>query len=153
MALLDCTIAFILAVLCANPILKGGFITVINGTILQLDQEITFLTAQLGRLNFANTLLDLQSQAAKALLDRVQADLNLLLDPLSQFGACPELANLQNQLQEVSNNKVFSAARKVIFDIRRMTNVAVLQNLILEHKKEIRQNLQDMLDEINILCP
>ena len=54
MAILPCVRAFILAILCGNPILKGALVTTLNAMIVTLDLEITKLTVTLGRLNIFN---------------------------------------------------------------------------------------------------
>lgn len=153
MAISPCVDAFILAVLCSNPILKGAFVTTLTGTILTLDQEVALFTAQLGRLNIVNKVLDLEIQAVQAILNKVQADMNLILGPLQAFSECPELARLNETLQNNAVSKKFSAFQKKIYEFNRILNLTVVQDAITQRRQQIRQELLDIIDRINILCP
>jgi hypothetical protein len=153
MTLSPCFDAFVLAVLCSNPIMKGAFVTILTGTILTIDQDISIFTAQLGRLNIVNQILNLEIQAVQAILNKVQADLNLILEPLAAFGECPELARLNETLQNNAVSKKLSTFQKKIYEYNRIANLTVVQDAITKKKNALRNDLLDMIDRINILCP
>lgn len=153
MALSACVDSFIVALLCSNPILKGAFITSLSGIVLQLDQEIAQATTQLERLNIVNKVLNLEIQAAQAILNKVSADLNLILDPLKAFGSCPELARLNETLQNNAVSKTFSAFQKKLYEYNRILNLTRVQDAITKRRQQIRQEALDIIDRINILCP
>jgi hypothetical protein len=154
MAILSpCVDSFILTILCGNPILKGSFITLLSSIVLQLDAEVTDLNAQLGRLNVINQVLNFEIQAVQAIIDKVQADFNLILGPLQQFGSCPELAQLSQTLQESAISKKFAGLQEKIYWLNRRANIANVQNSISQHKDETRNNFLAFIDRINTLCP
>ncbi len=153
MALSPCVDAFILTLLCSNPILKGAFITSLSAVIISIDSEVSLLTSQLGRLNIINKILDLEIQLVQSVLNKVQADLDLILGPLQAFGDCPELARLNETLQNNAVSKVFSSFQKKIYEFNRISNLTIVQDAITKKKQQIRQEALDMIDRINILCP
>lgn len=153
MAVSACIESFILVILCGNPILKGAFSTFLNTLILQLDEEIAVLTLQLGRLNFLNQFLSLELQTVQALVDKVSADFNLILDPLKQFGDCPELAQLSNFIQDNAVNKNIAGLQNKLYELNRVTNLVNLQNAIIKQKDQLRNSLQEFVDRIGTICP
>lgn len=153
MALLSpCVDAFILSILCSNPILKGGFLTILNNMVLQLDQEITLLIAQTAKLNIANQILDLQIKAVEGIINKVQTDLNLILTPLQEFTDCPELSRLNETIQSNAVGKKVSGLQKKLYEWRRASNLVNLQNSLIKVKERRRDEILAMIDRINILC-
>lgn len=153
MALNPCVRSFILVVLCGNPILKGAFVTLLTSTVLSLDQEIGILTLQLGRLNFFNKLLNIELQTVQALISKVSADFNLILEPFKQYPSCPELSNLSDHLQNNAVNKKFVGLQNKLYEINRVTNLANVQDSIIKFKQKRRDDFQEIIDLINTLCP
>jgi hypothetical protein len=133
--------------------MKGSFVTLLSSIVLQLDSEVNVLNAQLGRLNVANQILNLEIQAVQAIVDKVQSDFNLILGPLQEFSSCPELAQLSQTLQENAVSKTFAGLQEKIYWLNRRTNIANVQNSISQHKEEVKNNLLAIIDRINILCP
>lgn len=152
MAVLACVKSFILTVLCGNPILKGTFVTVINSTIIALDLEITQLLASLGRLNIFNKITSFQINAITAKFDALKADLNLILGPLAQTGSCVTLSKFNEQLQAGLGGKKFRGFQKKLGDFQRSTNLAVAIDALIKQKEKLKNDLQDFVDEIAILC-
>lgn len=148
-----CVKAFILAILCGNPILKGAFVTAINGVILDLDVEIALLTAQLARLNIINAITNIAIKALQAQIDKVTADLNLILEPMAAAGSCAGLNNLNEAIQNSAVGKTFNAFQKLLYDFNRRTNLVNLQNAIIQKKQQLRDDLQNFVDNIASLCP
>ena len=153
MAVLACVRAFILAILCGNPILKGAFVTVANSTIATLDLQIVALTASLARLNFFNQILSFQIAALEAIFSTVRADLNLILEPLNRANSCPPLQKFNQQVQSALGGKKFRAFQKKLYDFNRSTNLANAQSALIQEKDKLKKDLQDMVDEIGTLCP
>lgn len=149
---LPCVKAFILAILCGNPILKGVFTTFLAGLVLQLDQEIAILTLELGQLNILNRLLNIEIQFVQSALNKVQADLNLLLGPLSAANSCPTLSKLNTNIQQNAVSKKFVALQNKLAQFNRRTNLTQVQNTIIKKKQKLRQDALDMIDAITSLC-
>lgn len=153
MAVLACVKAFILVILCANPILKGAWVTLINGAILSLQQQVALLVIEINRLNIINSITGLGINALRALINKVSADLNLFLGPLQAFPDCGLLSDVNSLIQQSAVGKKFSAFNKKLYDFQRATN---LSNILSAKKQKLDQkiaDLQEMLDQINILCP
>ncbi len=153
MAVPACVKAFILVILCSNPILKGVWITLLNNAILQLQQEVALITLQIQRLNILNSLSGLIINNIKALVNKVSSDLNLFLGPLQSFSDCVILSDLNTTIQQSAVGQKFYALNKKLHDLQRATN---LSNILGAQKEKIDdqiERLQDMLNEINILCP
>ena len=153
MALSACVDSFILSILCGNPILKGAFVSFLNTLVIQIDEEITVTTAQLGRLNLVNKVLSLEIQGVKAILDKAQADLNLVLGPLSQFPNCPELSNLNQSIQNTAVSKTFIGLQNQLYSFNRIANIANLQNSIIQQKEKLKSDVQAVIARIALLCP
>ena len=151
MALARCVLAFIQAILCSNPILKGSFVTVLTTMIATLDLEIATLTATLGRLNVANRILEAQIQIFKTAFDAIKADLNLVLGPLKKNGACATLNLINENLQKGLGGKKFKAFQRKLALIRRFTNLAIVQDAIIKQKEKLRQDAEDFINQINML--
>lgn len=148
-----CVEAFILTILCANPILKGAWVTLLNGLILQLDEEVALLTLEIGRLNILNSLTSLGILTLQAAINKVRADLNLFLGPLQQFSDCTALSDLNSTLQNSAVGKKYAAFNKKLHDLQRASN---LQNILSAKKLLVDQkiaDLQSMISRINELCP
>lgn len=148
-----CVRAFILTILCANPILKGAWVTLLNSTILSLQEQIAILTLQINRLNILNTLTGIGINTLRALVNKVSTDLNLFLGPLQAFPDCQVLSGLSSTIQAGAIGQKFSAINKKLHDFQRATN---LSNILSAKKKKLDQriaDLQAMLDAINTLCP
>ena len=153
MAVAKCVLAFIQAILCSNPILKGSFTTVLTTMIATLDLEITQLTASLARLNVANTIIEAQLQLLNTGFDALKADLNLILGPLKKNGGCITLNKLNAQLQSGLGGKKFRAFQRKLAQFRRYTNLAIVQDAIIKQKEKLRDDADDFINQINILCP
>ena len=153
MAVTACVRRFILVVLCGNPIMKGAFVTLLNSLILQLDQEIALLTAQLGRLNVIQLLTNLTIQSLRAVFNKVQADLNLVLGPLNDASACPELLTMNSIIQRSVLSKKVRALQNALYKLNKTANLARAQTAIIAYKNKVRDDLQNMVDEIAALCP
>ncbi len=152
MAVSHCVEAFILALLCGNPILKGAFVTLLNGTILKLSLEVDLITAQIARLNILNQLLSLGITTAQALFDKVTADLNLFLGPLQQFPDCIDMAQLNETIQSSAVGRTVANFNKKLYELNRVTNLIRVQDAIKQKKEEQIQKLQDIIDSIASLC-
>ncbi len=153
MALGPCVDAFITALLCSNPILKGAFVTTLSGLVIQLDLLVAQSTLQLGRFNILNKVLEFQIQLLQAVIGKVSADLNLILGPLRAFGTCPELARLNEALQNTAVGKVFSSLQKKLYEANRLTNLTIVQDGITKKRQQLRKDALDIIERINILCP
>jgi hypothetical protein len=150
---LPCVISFIKIILCANPILKGAWITLLNSIILQLQEQIAILTFQVNQLNVLNTLTGLGINTAKALINKVSSDLNLFLGPLQSYPDCSVLGDLNTTIQYSSVGQKLRSYNKKIHEFQRATN---LSNILSAQKKKLDQRivtLQDMLNKINQICP
>lgn len=150
--ILPCVKAFILAILCGNPILKGVFTTFLTSLVLQLDQEIAVLTLELGQLNILNRLLNIEIQFVQAAVNKVQADLNLLLGPLSAANNCPTLSKLNTNIQQNAVSKTFVALQNKIYQFNRRTNLTRIQDTIIKKKQKLRNDCLDMISAITDLC-
>jgi hypothetical protein len=153
MALPKCVDAFILAILCGNPVLKGAWIGLLNAMILRLQQESTLYLAQIARINAASRLLSLASNTVRALIDRTKVDLNLFLGPLQQFSSCLPLADLNKILQSAAVNKTFVSLNKLDYKLRRMVSLSEQLTATKEYLDKQIETLQDFLDRINTICP
>lgn len=153
MAVSACVSRFIVTVLCGNPILKGAFITFLNGTVAQLDQEITVLTASLGRLNVVQALTNIEIQAVNAIVNKIRNDANLLLGPLNSFSGCSELQRVSSYLQNNAGSKAVKGFQRKVYELNRAANMANVQSSIIQAKEQLKQDVLDILDEINTLCP
>lgn len=153
MAASACVKRFILTVLCGNPIMKGSFITLLTSLVLQIDQEIALLTLQLGRLNFVQQLTNLEIQALQAVFNKIQVDLNLILGPLQSGAACSELNRLNQYIQSNAVSKKAIALQNAIYKLNKAANLTTRQNAIIAQKNKIRDEMLDMIDAINTLCP
>lgn len=147
-----CVDAFILAVLCGNPILKGAWITLLNSIILRLSQEVDLLLLQITRANAAHRLLSLLTNTVAATVNQVKVDLNLFLGPLQQFSDCLPLKDLNTLLQNNAVGKKFNALKKLEYKVRRMASLASVLTWTKEKKEEQITILQDFIDKINELC-
>lgn len=153
MALPRCVDAFILAILCGNPVLKAAWITLLNSMLISLQAQIAILTANLVSLNSASQVLSLASNTIRAVIDKTKVDLNLFLGPLQQFSTCVPLLDINKILQKNAVNKVASSLNKLDYRLRRMIGQI---NVISAFKKEIDEQvivIQDFLDRITQLCP
>jgi hypothetical protein len=121
--------------------------------VLQIDQEIALLTLQLGRLNFIQQLTNLEIQALQAVFNKVQADLNLIFGPLNNAASCPELIRLTEYIQSTAVSKKAIALQNAIYKLNRAANFATRQDAIIAQKNKIRDEMLDMIDAINTLCP
>jgi hypothetical protein len=148
-----CLRQFILHILCGNPILKGTFVTTLSGMILTLDAEITLLTAQVGRLNIINQLANIEIQTLNAITNKLQAQLNLLLGPLADASACPEVAAFLQQLQSSSVSKIAVGVQNQIYKANKSLNLAAAQNALIAQKQKLRTLCLDTINEIANLCP
>lgn len=153
MSLSACVDSFILTVLCGNPIMKGAFVTVANGIVIQLDQEIESLTVEMNRLNLVNRVLSLEIQAVQAIVNKVQADLNIILGPLQDSGNCPEISRFTEAVQNNAVGKSFSALQKKLYEFNRSANLAVYMDAFIKQKQQVRDQTQEMIDRIAQLCP
>jgi hypothetical protein len=149
---LPCVKAFILAILCGNPILKGAFTTVLSSLVLQLDEEIAVLTLEANQLNILNRILNIEIQLVQAAVNKVQADLNLLLAPLSAANNCPTLSKLNTNLQQNAVSKKFVALQNKIAQLNRRTNLTQYLDTVTKKKNKLRQDCLDMIDAITSLC-
>ena len=152
MAVSNCIRAFILAVLCGNPILKGTFTTILNSLLLKLSFDIDQINLLIGRLNIHNQILSLGINTLNALKDKVGADLNLLLGPLQQFHGCVDLQKINELLQVDAVGKKFKSFQKKLVDINRVTNLIRIQDALKQSKENARERIQDFIDEIGNLC-
>ena len=148
-----CGKAFILAILCGNPILKGAFVTLLNTVIIRLDQDIALLTAQLLRLNLANMLLNLEIQIVEGLVNRVQSELNLVLGPFQQFGGCESLSKLNEILQNNAVGKTYASFQRKLYEWNRRLNLATRIDALIKQKEKYKTELQDWVSAIGGLCP
>jgi hypothetical protein len=147
-----CVRSFILFILCGNPILKGVFVTTLSGLVVTLDAEITVLTAQLGRLNIINQLASIEINTLNAIQHKTQAELNLILGPLSSASTCPQLAALLQDLQSSSVSKAVVGRQNQIYKANKSLNLAAAQQAIISQKQQLRQFCLDMIQEIALLC-
>lgn len=148
-----CVKAFILLLLCGNPILKGAFVTLLNTTIASLSAEVDLLTLQIERLNIINQITSLGINALNGIVNQVKVDLNLLLGPLQQAADCPALSQLSETVQNNAVGRTLSALNKRLYDINRATNLIHVQDAIKQKKEEQIRRLQDMVNAISSLCP
>jgi hypothetical protein len=146
MSLSSCVTSFILVILCGNPVLKGAFVTLLNSLLLTIDQEITILTAQLGRLNVINRLLNF-------VINKVTSDLNLILGPFQQYANCPDISRLQELIQQNAVNKNFVGLQNKLYELNRATNLANVIDAVIKQKQKHRTDIQDFIDRIADLCP
>ena len=153
MAVASCVQAFILALLCGNPILKGAFVTLLNSMIAQLSLEIDLLTLQIARLNILNQILSLGIITAQAVFDKVTADLNLFLGPFQRFPDCIDLSKLNETIQGNAVGRTLANFNKKLYELNRVTNLIRVQNAIKQKKEEQIRKLQEMVDAIASLCP
>ncbi len=153
MAILPCVRAFILAILCGNPILKGALVTTLNAMIATLDLEITKLTATLGRLNIFNKILGAQINLIAGLFDGAKAQLNLILGPLSAAGNCITISNIMKQLQEVLGGKKFRGFQRKLASFTRATNLSTHISNLIEIKKKLKKDAEEFIEAIADLCP
>ena len=149
----ECFKAFIIAILCSNPILKGTYITVLTSTITALQLEITLIQLQLNRLKVFSTFLGLQLQTTQALIDKVGADLNLLFEPFAAANDCVQVRNINELLQRAGINTVFAATQKLLFKVNRVENFILAQEAALTSKQFLADVLQESIDFINDVCP
>ena len=147
-----CIDAFILTVLCNSPI-KGSFKTLLNGTILTLDQKIVELTVQLGRFNILNRILALELQTVNALKDKISADMNLVLEPFQQFSGCAGIQTFSKILQDNAVSKNAAAIQNKIAELNEVTNLTKLQNASIKYWEDKRDFLQAFVNRIDELCP
>jgi hypothetical protein len=152
MAVAACVRAFILTILCGNPILRGAFVTLLNSMILQVSLEIDLLTVQIARLNILNQILSLGITTAQAAFDKVKADLNLFLGPLQQFHGCVDLSTLNETIQNNAVGRAVANFNKKLYELNRVTNLVRVQNAIKQKKEEQVRKLQEMVDAIASLC-
>lgn len=153
MAISSCLKAFILTVLCGNPIMKGAVVSSLTGILFTLDAEIALATAELGRLNVFNAFLSLEILTIKAILNKVSADLNLILGPFSDSASCPEVAEVIEKLQEGAVNKKISGFINKLYEQQRVLNLAVIQDAIIKKKNAQRDRIVEFINSINTLCP
>lgn len=149
----DCVVAFILVILCGNPILKGAWVTLLNGMLLTLSLEIDIITANIVRLNIINSLTSLTLLSIKALINKVAVDLNLFLGPLQQFSDCTEMSDLNSFIQNSGAGKVVNAYYKKLYDLNRTTNLVNIQTAIKKRKEEQLEKVQDFIAAIASYCP
>ena len=152
MSVSTCVKAFILSVLCGNPILKGAFVTILNSLLLKISFDIDQITLLIGRLNVHNQILSLGLNTINALTDKVSADLNLFLGPLQQFHDCAPMQAINELLQAPAVGKNIKALQKKISDLNRSTNLINIQNAIKQRKEDEQEKIQDFIDEIFSLC-
>jgi hypothetical protein len=152
MALSTCAANFIKYVLCGNPVLKGVFITTLSGLVVTLDAEITVLVAQVGRLNVINQLANIEIQTLNAVTNKLQAELNLLLGPLTDAASCPEIAALLAEFQSSAVSKAAVGLQNQIYKANQSLNLAAAQQAIIAQKQQVRQFCLDMIQGINTLC-
>ena len=148
-----CVDAFIISILCGNPILKGAWITLLNSMIVTLQAQVAILTLQITRLNVAHQFVSLASNTIKAVIDKTKVDLNLFLGPLQQFSSCAPLLDINKLIQSNAVNKTVSSLKKIDYNLRRytsLTNVLNAQKAYIDEKIAV---LQDFLDRINEICP
>jgi hypothetical protein len=153
MSLSSCVTSFILVILCGNPVLKGAFVTLLNSLLLTIDQEITILTAQLGRLNVINRLLNFEIQTVQSVINKVTSDLNLILGPFQQYANCPDISRLQELIQQNAVNKNFVGLQNKLYELNRATNLANVIDAVIKQKQKHRTDIQDFIDRIADLCP
>ena len=152
MAVATCVKAFILALLCGNPILRGTFVTILNSLLLKLSFDIDQINLLIGRLNIHNQILSLGINTLNALKDKVASDMNLLLGPIQQFEGCLPIQKIATFLQENAVAKKAKAFEKKISDINRVTNLVNIQNSLKLEKEAAITSIQDFIDEIANLC-
>jgi len=148
-----CVDAFILAILCGNPILKGAWITLLNSIVFSLQAQIAIVTANLVALNSVSRVYGIASSTIKTLIDRTKVDLNLFLGPIQQFSSCAPILDINKQLQRLSNNKVTSALKKMDYKIRRVIGLLAIYSAVKEYLDEQVEIVQDFIDRINDICP
>ncbi len=148
-----CLKNFIFYIICGNPIFKGVFVSTLSGMVVTLDAEIVQLIAQAGRLNIINQLANLEIQTLNAVTNKLQAQLNILLGPLSDASACPEVAAFLQQLQSNSVSKTAAGLQNQIYKADKSLNLAAAQNSLIARKQKLRTLCLDTINEISNLCP
>lgn len=150
--ILPCVKAFILAILCGNPILKGTFTTFLTGLVLTLDAEIAVLVLAIAQLNILNRILALQIASVNAALNKNIADLNVLLGPLAAAGSCSTLSKLLIGLESILAGKKSRGLQKLLNELNRRTNLAQVQDTIMKKKQKLRNDCLDIIAAITDLC-
>jgi len=153
MAVSACVRAFILAIICGNPILRGTLVTILNSLLVRLSFDIDQIILLIGRLNVHNQILSLGINTLNALKDRVGSDLNLILGPFQQFFDCIDLRSLLDTIKAPAVGKSLKALEKKIKDLNRATNLIRIQDSIKQRKEDELERVQDFIDDIASLCP
>ena len=152
MAIPACVQAFILALLCGNPLLRSAWVTLLNSLILQLSEEVDLLTLQIARLNVLNQINSQIINSFEALKSKVSADLNLFLGPLQQFNGCVDLQKISKYIHLNAVGRKAAALKKKLYEFNRVTNLVQVQNAIKQAKEQQITDLQNFVDAITELC-
>jgi len=152
MALSTCVYNFIKSVLCNNPILKSTFKTFLNGLILQAEGEITLLSAQIVRLDILNSFAQLEIQTLRAVQNKIQSDLNLVLGPMQGSATCPEISQIMTQSQAGATAKALAGLQNLIYTYNRRAYVANALTSEQKHLQNFVATAQEILNSIDSVC-
>lgn len=152
MALSTCVVQFIKSVLCGNAILRSTFKTFLNSQILLANEEITVLSAQIARLDILNAFANLEIQTLKAVQNKIQSDLNVVLGPMQGSATCPEISQLMSQAQSGNTAKALAALQNLIYTYNRRAFVAQTLTSEQKHLQNYVQMAQNILNNIDSVC-
>ena len=146
-----CVIAFIRFAVCGNPIFKGALISTLTGLIATAEAEVILLETELGRLNVLLQIAQLEQETLQAILNKTQAELNLILGPLAGSD-CIDIQTLIGKLSGTGTGKFLIAFQNKINDVSRLSLLGQSKLTNITQHNQFISWCKDFINKIDTTC-